>query len=122
MDSSKFNAAKEKKYKKELFKSKESEDSFELAAIKGFDFRQFINPDNVGKILAQSEISLINFMRERAKKSRIGKDFEDNTKESFKMLIGWLQWKYGETWMDYIPLICFGSNQLTLVIEAVTKP
>jgi len=35
-----LNQAKEKKYKKELFKSKKSEDSEELPAIKGYDFNK----------------------------------------------------------------------------------
>ncbi len=86
------------------------------------DFTKYLSADNIGKILGKSEIDIINIIREwKGKKPLKDEELLDNTKESFKMLIGWLQFKYGVKWMDYIPLICFASNQMTVIAKAVKE-
>jgi len=83
---------------------------------------KYIQPDNIGKIIGKSEIDTINFIRVKLKKSKLDdKDLYGNCIESWKMLIGWLQWKYGDKWMEYIPLIAFASNQVTLIATAITE-
>jgi len=87
------------------------------------DFTKYITPENIGKNLAQMEFELINFIREIKKKKALSEDkYLQNCINSWIMFIGWLQVQYGMDIMKHIPLICFISNQMTLIAKAIKEP